>query len=155
MTTARHLLVMMGILSFLFGGCGRGENPQAPPAKAGARQSVRLEKPPEITSESAEGFHDLIFYIREHMRLADGTQTIRVSGLHKGRPLGLEVALSPAWQAGSLGKNLPLVTYRGTVTYRSTGPDSDAFVQVLDNLYGTKLAPRAMGAETRFTAITL
>jgi hypothetical protein len=146
---------ILSFLSFLFGGCGRGEKPQAPRAEAAARRSVRLDKPPEITSESGDGFHDVIFYIREHKRLADGTQIIRGSGLHKGRPLGLEVALSPIWQASSLGKGLPLATYRGTVTYRSTGPDSDAFVQVLDDLYGTKLTPKAMGAEIRFTAITL
>jgi hypothetical protein len=47
------------------------------------------------------------------------------------------------------------VTYRGTVTYRSTGPESDSFLQVLDELYGTKLSPKAMGGETRFAAISL
>ena len=50
---------------------------------------------------------------------------------------------------------VPLVTYRGVVTYRSTGSASDAFVQVLDELYGTKLTPKAMATETRFTGISL
>src|SRR5262249_3404906 len=88
-------------------------------------------------------------------RLPDGSQSIRGSGTHKGRPVGLEVVLGPNWQGGPLGKDIPLVTYRGSVTYRSTGADSDAFVQVLDELYGTKVSPKAMGRETQFTGISL
>lgn len=87
--------------------------------------------------------------------MPDGSQSIRGSGTHRGRPLSLEVVLGPSWVAGSLGKDIPLVTYRGVVTYRSTGPDSDTFVQILDELYGTKLSPKAMGRETQFTGISL
>jgi len=87
----------------------------------------------------------LVFYLQEHKRLPDGSQSIRGLGTHKGRQLGLEVVLGPAWQSGSLGKDLPLVTYRGIITYRSTGPESDAFVQVLDELYGTKVKPKVEG----------
>lgn len=111
--------------------------------------------PPEVTSEEEGGFHDLVFYIQEHKRLPDGSQSIRGAGTHKGRPLGLDVVLGPTWQSGSLGKDIPLVTYRGIVTYRSTGADSDAFVQVLDELYGTKLSPKGMGREIQFTGISL
>lgn len=87
--------------------------------------------------------------------MPDGSQSIRGTGTHKGQVLGLEVILGPTWQAWSVGKNLPVETYRGIVTYRSTGLDSDAFVQVIDELYGTKLAPKAMAAEIRFTGISL
>ncbi len=144
----------MGIVSLLFGGCGK--QPEQPPqATRQERPSVPLAKPPEVTSESEEGFHDLVFYIQEHTTQPDGTQAIRGAGLYKGRQLALEVRLGPTWQGGSLGKDIPLVTYSGTVTYRSIGPESDAFLQVLDELYGTKLAPKAMGTETHFTAISL
>ena len=150
----RHFFAIMGLFSFLFGGCSRQP---APSAKAAPQigPSKPLASPPEITSEEEEGFHDLVFYLQGHKRLPDGSQSIRVLGTHKGRQLGLEVVLGPAWQSGSLGKDLPLVTYRGIVTYRSTGPDSDAFVQVLDELYGTKVKPKAMVRETRFTGISL
>jgi hypothetical protein len=97
----------------------------------------------------------LVFYIQEHKRLPDGSQSIRGSGTYTGHVLGLEVILGPTWKAGSLGKGVPLVTYRGIVTYRSIGAYSDAFVQVLDELYGTKLSPKSMGIETRFTGISL
>jgi len=145
----------MGIFSFLFGGCGKQPQQQHPQATQQERSSIPLTKPPEVTSESEEGFHDLVFYIQEHKTQPDGTQTIRGAGTHKGRQLGLEVTLGSTWQAGSLGQGTPLVTYRGTVTYRSTGPESDAFLQVLDELYGTKLGPKAMGTETPFTGISL
>jgi hypothetical protein len=146
----------MGIFSFLFGGCSKGSAPS--PQAAQVQPAKPITAPPEVTSEEEEeedGFHDLVFYIQEHKRLPDGSQSIRGSATHKGRPLGLEVVLSLKWQAGSLGKDLPVVTYSGIVTYRSTGPDSDAFVQVLDELYGTKVSPMAMRRETQFTGISL
>jgi hypothetical protein len=143
----------MGLCSFIFGGCKPSEPPQ--PVVAKVQPSRPLVAPPEVTSEEELGFHDLIFYIQEHKRLPDGSQSIRGLGLYKGRQLGLEVVLGPTWQGGSPGKDVPLVTYSGIVTYRSTGVDSDAFVQVLDELYGTKLRPAAMSKETRFAAISL
>jgi hypothetical protein len=155
MISLSALAVTMGILSLLLGGCGRQEQGEAPQPKTLRQASTRLEKTPEIASESEEGFHDLVFYVREYKSLADGTQTIRAEGVHNGRPVAFEVALSPTWAQGSLGKGIPLVTYQGTVTYRSVGIESDTFVQVLDELYGAKLSPMAMRKETVFTGITL
>jgi hypothetical protein len=155
MISLRALAVTMGILLLLLGGCGRQQQGQTPPSKIQTQASTRLDKPPEITSESEEGFHDLVFYVQEHKRFADGTQTIRAAGVHNDRPVAFEVALSPAWAPGSLGQGIPVVTYQGTVTYRSVGVESDTFVQVLDELYGAKLSPMAMRKETVFTGITL
>src|SRR5205814_10246977 len=63
--------------------------------------------------------------------------------------------LGPAWKSGSVSKDIPLVINSGTLAYHSVGADSDAFVQVLDELYGTKIGPKAMAQETRFTGISL
>ena len=145
----------MGLLAFLSGGCSKQPAPPPQPADAQSQPSKPLTAPPEVTSESEEGFYDLLFYVQEHKRLPDGSQSIRGSGTHNGRALGLEVILGPTWEAKSLAKDMPLVTYRGIVTYRSTGSDSDAFVQLLDELYATKLTPKAMATETRFTGISL
>jgi hypothetical protein len=153
MFSTRHFLSAIGIFSFLLGGCSK--QAALSPQSAAQVRPKPLATPPEVTSEEEEGFHDLVFYIQEHKRLPDGSQSIRGAGTHKGRPVGLEVVLGPSWQAGSLGKDIPLVTYRGIVSYRSTGADSDAFVQVLDELYGTKLSPTAMGSEIHFTGISL
>ena len=154
MTNSRHLVVALGVLALSLAGCGK--QPKSSPGPAAQIQpSKPLTAPPEVTSEEEAGFHDLVFYIQEHKRLPDGSQSIRGMGTHKGRPLGLEVVLGASWRAGSLDKDVPLVTYRGIVTYRSTGADSDAFVQALDLLYGAKVSPKAMGKETQFTAISL
>ena len=154
MFTTRHLIAIMGIFSFLFGGCSK-QPASSPQDTAQVQQAKPLAAPPEVTSESEEGFHDLLFYIQDFKRLPDGSQSIRGSGTYKGRQLGFEIVLGPAWKAGSLGKDVPLMTYQGVITYRSIGADSDTFVQVLDELYGTKLSPKAMSGEVRFTGISL
>jgi hypothetical protein len=154
MMITRHFVVAMGIFSFLFGGCGNQSKSPPQPAEQ-IHASKPLTAPPEITSEEEEGSHDLVFYIQEHKRLPGGSQSIRGSGTHKGRPLGLEIVLGPSWKAGSLGKDIPLATYRGIVTYRSIGAEGDAFVQVLNELYGAKVSPKAMARETQFTGISL
>src|SRR5262245_22849754 len=154
MRAFQHLFAAICACLFVFGGC---EKQPASPSKSSPQgeRAKPLSAPPEVTSESEEGFHDLVFCIQQHKRLPDGSQSIRGAGTHKGRVLGLEVILGPTWPAGSLRKDVPVVTYRGVVTYRSTGADSGAFVQVLGELYGTKLSPKSMRTETRFTGISL
>jgi hypothetical protein len=155
MSSLRTLAIIMGIFSFLFGGCDRQKQNGPPKPRAQQPESARLDKPPEVTSESEEGFHDLVFYIQEHKCLDDGTQIIRASGVHDGQPVGFEVLLGPNWESGSLSKDIPLVTYRGVVTYRSVGVESDFFLQLLDALYGVRLKPKGMREETKFTGISL
>ncbi|HEX9578038.1 MAG TPA: hypothetical protein VF993_09810 [Myxococcales bacterium] len=41
------------------------------------------------------------------------------------------------------------------MTYRSIGRESDALLRVLDELYGTKLKPRAMAKTIIFSGISL
>lgn len=149
---SRNLLVALLVL--VISGCTR-QSVSLPQPEEPAEPVKQLEAAPEITSESEEGYYDLIFYIEEHKQLPDGSQTIRASGKHKGRPLGFELVLGPAWKSGSVTPDIPLVTHQGSITYRSTGADSDAFVQVLDELYDTKLNSKSMRKETPFTAISL
>jgi hypothetical protein len=113
-------------------------------------------KVPEIMSESEEGgFVDLVFRIEDCKPLADGSQCIKAVGLHKGQAVGFEVVLGPTWKKGKLDKDVPFKTSSGTVSYHRIGPESDAFLQILDELYGTKLNPKAMAANTPFTGISL
>ena len=152
------LLALLVGLPFWLGGCR--ERPPSPPSPSPAQASARaplppsFAAPPEITAEETEGFHDLVFYVEEYRRLPDGSQSLHGTGTHKGRRLGFEVVLGPHWEAGSL-KNVPVETYRGTVTYRSTGAESDAWVEALDGIYGTKMSPKAMAREVRFAGMSL
>lgn len=156
MNSIRALAVGTGVFTLLFFGCVKQQG-TTPPPKANAQASAALDKPPEIMSESEpnEDLRDLLLYVQEHKRLADGTQIIRASGVHKDKPVAFEVVLSSTWEPGSFSTDLELVVYLGTVTYRSVGSDSDSFVQVLDGLYDVKLRPTTMRKETLFSGLTL
>ena len=105
---------------------------------------------PEITSESEEGFHDLVFAV-----VGGGDErTLRLKGKHQGTVVGFEVRLGPAWKEGKLG-DVNLTTYQGTVVLSSVGGESDELARVIDRLYDTKLAPRGLNAQTTFTALSL
>jgi len=118
-------------------------------------QKSMLAPLPEITSETEEGFHDLVFAIEDHKKLSNGSQTLLASGMYKGRKLSLEIYLGPEWRSGPLDADVPLTTYRGAMSYRSVGAESDLLLQVMDELYGTKQAPKAMKKVIEFTAISL
>jgi len=105
---------------------------------------------PEITSESEEGFHDLVFALVA----GSDERTLRVTGKHKGTVVGFEVRLGQAWKEGKLG-DLNLTTYQGTVALTSVGRESDELARVIDKLYDTKLVPRGLNAQTTFTALSL
>jgi hypothetical protein len=122
---------------------------------SGCHQKSTTVSLPEITSESEEGFHDLVFAIEDHKKLSDGSQTILTSGMYKGRKVSLEIFLAPGWRASPLDADVPLTTYRGTVSYRSVGAESDLLLRAMDELYETKQMPKAMNKTTEFTAISL
>jgi hypothetical protein len=114
-----------------------------------------LSGPVEVLSESEEGFKDLVFYIEKVTPQADGSKVIRVRGYYKGSPVGFEVVLGAKWKKGSMSPVLPMETYSGVVLYRSVGAESDAFVQALDDIYGTRRSPKAMNKETSLNAVAL
>jgi hypothetical protein len=135
------LAVSMGIFSFIFGGCEKRAKSKPTPAApaAGGNES---------------DFHDLEFTIDQVRTLADGRKSLNVSGLHAGRQVGFEVVVGPTW-TGKPDPRIPIVVRKGVVTYRATGTNSDAYVQVLDELYGTKLNPKGMAPSTKFTGLSL
>lgn len=151
----KRFLVAMGIFSFLLSGC---KKKSAAPTSTGA---VVSQHPPaldgsiEVTVRSEGGFHDLVFYIEQCTTLASNQKSIRVTGMHDGKRLRLEIMLGAQWQAGSIGQNVKLTTYTGKVSYKSVGADSDSFLGVLDELYGTKLSPKFMRPSADFTGISL
>jgi hypothetical protein len=73
MRAFRHLVVAIGISLFAFGGCGKQPAPSSKSSPQ-TEPSKPLLAPPELTSETEEGFHDLVFYLQEYKRLPDGSQ---------------------------------------------------------------------------------
>jgi hypothetical protein len=116
---------------------------------------VAATEPPEITSQSEEDFYDLVFFIKEHKKLGDGSQSIIAYGLHSGQPVGFEVVLKSRWQQSVLSSDVPIPTFSGVVAYRSVGADSDLLLEALDQIYETKRSPKQMKNETRFAVVTL
>lgn len=124
-------------------------------AVIGCSRSTDQPLLPEITSETEEGFHDLVFAIREHKALTEGGQVLHAAGVHQGQVVGFELYLGPTWERISVGDVLPIETYRGVVMYRSLGQESDRLVQTMNALYRTRLGVSKMSAEATFTGITL
>lgn len=138
----RPQVIVVGLFSLLFGSCDSSR-----PSRLAA---------PEITSGSeVEGFHDLVFAIRRHEELSDGSQELEVYGVHQGQEVGLIVVLDGQWARKGGDSDTPFSACMGTVRYRSVGDASDRLAIVLDQLYGTNLHPRAMRAETVFSGFSL
>ena len=154
MPSVRILAALACLLAVVLAGCGRKPGAQAPAINA-PESSRPPAAPPEIASGSEDGFHDLVFLIREHRRLPGGVHALHVSGTHRGRPVGLTIEIGPFKPAGALAKDLPLSIDTGAVVYRSTGAESDAFLRALDGVYGSGQNPKAMRKETRFSAVSL
>lgn len=112
-----------------------------------------LTEPPEIALESEEDFYELVFFIQEHKRLADGSQAIVARGTHEGTAVGFELLLGSTWEEGASAPGL--VTYTGTAACRSLGVESDSLLKALDQLFETNQAPSQMKNETRFRALSL
>ncbi len=87
--------------------------------------------------------------------MPDGSQTIRASGMYKGSRVSLVIYLGAAWRHGSIDAGFRLTTYQGLVSFHSVGTESDRLLQAIDELYGTRQAPKAMRKATDFTAISL
>jgi len=121
----------------------------------GCRHQSATTRLPEITSESEEGYHDLVLGIEDHQKLSDGSQRILASGMYQGKKVSLEILLGPAWRSGAINADVPITTFLGSVSYRSIGVESDLLLQAMDEVYGTKKAPKAMNKVTEFSAISL
>src|SRR3954447_25834695 len=89
---------------------------------------------PEVTAETEEGFHDLVFAVVGGIE----NGALRARSRYKATVVGFEVRLGAIWKEGKLG-GVNLVTYQGTVVLASLGSESDELVRLIDRLYGTKL----------------
>lgn len=127
----------MSFLSFLFG-CAR-------PA-----QSLV-----DISETNEAGWHDLGFEITDYTKQSDLSQTFTLAGTHKRKRVSIRAILSPTWQFRPKDSQLPIDTYRGVVTFESSGPESDAFLAALDELYATNAGATSCINRVQFTGITI
>lgn len=122
-------------------------NPAAAPPSAAASGAPPLV---EITSASEEGFHDLVFNLVEREKLASGAERLRARGKHRGAIVQFDVELE-GWTGHDSG---PIRVFAGYVTLKRIGEDA-SLVVALDDVYGTKLAPKGMRPATKLNALAL
>jgi hypothetical protein len=125
-------------------GCGASED-RMPPEPTPRRI-------PDITSETEEGFHDLLFGVGAVDNAADGSTEVTAIGILQGQDVGFQAVLPPTWKEGRLADSS---SFRGIVTIRSLGSKSDLLVKALDSIYGVRLEAVKMVDAVHFAAITL
>lgn len=145
------LLGVIGLLIFC-AGCGPKKPP--PMVVAAPPGTKPLSTPPEITSETEEGFADLVFLLEERKDLENGQQLITATGFHERQGLAFEIVLGKSW-SGSGGDSSAPPMRVGIVSIRRHRELSDLLLQVMSQLYATKAKPTRMRDEVRFSGISL
>jgi hypothetical protein len=108
----------------------------------------------EVTAGAEDGFADLRLTLISIQHDPDGAQTITAGGLHRGRPIGFAVNLGSTWEEQGLEETNDSI-YWGRADLVSLGNESDAFLQVLDEVYETNAHPRTMRDKVTYVAVSL
>lgn len=109
---------------------------------------------PELTCELEEGFVDLRLKMGDLVRGADNRYRFDARALHQGHTVAFAVVLGAEWPVLDTG-DAKILLRQGEGQLISVGSESDAFIQVLNELYGTTLRVSCMRSMTRFTAVSL
>jgi len=106
---------------------------------------------PEVTAAAEEGWVDLDFRIVRASRGPNGERFFEARGTHRGQTVALAAILGAEWDEKPLGDSGAFV-YWGHGALMSVGPESDALVTILDDLYETKLGAMRMRQQVDFLA---
>lgn len=111
---------------------------------------------PLLDQFSADGFVDCTFRIAELSSDAK-THTLSLTASHRGLRVGFRAAVVRGLQAGFDAdmELIPAHVYRRAVRFERTGPESDALLMALAELYGVNDRPGRMAEVTSFTGIVL
>jgi hypothetical protein len=109
---------------------------------------------PEVTAEQEEGFVDLALRLMRGQVSANGGLEVEARGIHQGTIVGFLATFGTSWTPKPIA-DTDGYFYWGTITLRSAGEVSDAFVRVLDALYRTNAGCTQMVGEARCTAVGL
>jgi hypothetical protein len=80
----------------------------------------------------------------------DGSMLISASIPYRGKPAAVEVLIGPDWK---LQNGMEKPTYKGKVTLKSLGAESDHFLAMMDEYYVTQMPPKAMVDGKIFNAL--
>jgi hypothetical protein len=108
----------------------------------------------EVRIVSEDDFVDLDLPMASFQRDQDGIQEISARGRHGNAAVGFLVSFGPVWERQDV-ENSQLVLYWGRAELVSVGAESDAFVRLLDEVYGTGLGHKKMRDRVPFLAVSL
>ena len=108
----------------------------------------------EIQVISEGDFVDLDLPMASFQRDLDGVQEISARGRHSVASVGFLVSLGPVWERQDL-ENSEMALYWGRAELVSVGIESDAFLRLLDEVYGTGLGRPKMRERVPFLAVSL
>jgi hypothetical protein len=114
-----------------------------------------MDEPREIRIVLDEGFADVDLPMVSCQRDAGGAQEISAAGLHRDGRVGFQVRLEATWERQDLESAAIDALYWGRAELVSVGSESDGFLRLLDELYGTGLSPEKMRPRIPFLAVSL
>lgn len=109
---------------------------------------------PELADRAQKGVTEMVFALRGHQRLADGTQRFSLEATDGGVPVGFDLELGGTWHENGPGL-IDITTSECDGRIVSRGAASDAWLRSLDRVYGTARNPAAMADEVEIRAVTL
>jgi hypothetical protein len=109
---------------------------------------VSIDQLPDILLKTEEGFADITFRITDARQRRDGSWRVVAKARHRDRVVALAVVLEGDWHASRTRSF-------GRVTYESLGPESDALVSVMSEVYQAEVKPATMSREVAFVGATL
>jgi hypothetical protein len=113
-----------------------------------------MDEIPQIKIMYEDGFVDIDLPMASFHRDAKGIQEISARGQHNGSNVGFMVSLGTVWERQDL-ENSNITLYWGRAEVVSEGSESDIFLRLLDQVYGTKLSPGKMRERVPFLAVGL
>jgi hypothetical protein len=108
----------------------------------------------DLTAGSEEGFADLCLKMNGLVREQDGKYRFEARAIHEGRHVAFAVTLGSVWDVQKL-EDMDEPLYWGEAQLSSLGNESDAFIQILDQLYETGFGALRMRRNVDFAAVSL
>ena len=97
---------------------------------------------------------DITFTIAAHEQARDGSLRVTARRVHRNRAIGFVAVVLPRWEPWQV-EGVPRVLHRGGITIEPDDAAGDHFVEALDELFGTGLAPGSMADRVFFSALAL
>ncbi|MBM3852603.1 MAG: hypothetical protein FJ399_05555 [Verrucomicrobia bacterium] len=108
---------------------------------------------PQLFAKSEVGLADAELKVQRTVKGADGSLIVTAAAVAGKETVSFQVVIPAQWRS-SVAKEVPIRLSTGTITLRSVGKDTEAFVRALATAYRQKI-DRFEFTEVTLTAISL